>query len=68
MVAIIRKSETGSPLHQRKFQIQDRVMTNNHCLGTVIRLDRDDAGDYIVVSLDIIPGEFDYDPWELEII
>jgi len=69
MVAINRKSQTSNYLRrQRQFHIGDRVNTNNDCLGTVIRLDRDDGGDYIVVRLDILPGEFDYEPWELEII
>jgi len=67
MVAINRKNETATSFRrQRQFQIGDRVNTNNRCLGTVIRIDRDEAGDYIVVRLDILPGEFDYDPWELE--
>jgi len=67
MVAINRKYETGTFLRrQRQFQVGDRVNTNNNCLGTVIRTDRDDVGDYIVVRLDILPGEFDYDAWELE--
>ena len=67
MVAINRSSETGTYVRrQYRFQIGDRVMTNNRCLGTVIRIDRDDVEDYIVVRLDILPGEFDYDLWELE--
>ena len=67
MVAMNRKSETSNYLRrQRKFHIGDRVNTNNDCLGTVIRLDRDDLGEYIVVRLDILPGEFDYEPGELE--
>ncbi len=69
MGAINRKSETGNYLRrQRQFHVGDRINTNNQCVGTVIRLDRDEVGDYIVVRLDILPGEFDYDPWELEII
>ena len=67
MVVINRKSEKGNYLrHQLQFQIGDRVNTYNHCVGTVIRLDRDNVGDYIVVRLDILPGEFHYDPWELD--
>lgn len=67
MVALNRKFETGtSGRRECLFQIGDRVNTDNCCIGTVIRLDRDEVGDYIVVRLDILPGEFDYDPWELE--
>jgi len=67
VVAIIR--ETGTrPNHrrQRQFQIGDRVMTCNRRLGNVVRVDRDEIGDYIVACLDIIRGEFAYDPWDLE--
>ncbi|MDA8226354.1 MAG: hypothetical protein M0T74_01380 [Desulfitobacterium hafniense] len=54
-------------MHKRiKFQIGDRVITNNCRLGTVVRVDRDDLGEYAVVRLDILPGEFAYDPTDLE--
>lgn len=67
MVAINRNSETGSSLNRkRQFRIGDRIITTNQCLGTVIRIDHDDVGDFLVVRLDIMPGEFDYDSWELE--
>lgn len=61
------ESEKGSsPRRQRQFQIGDRVITSNCRLGTVVRVDRDGVGDYIVVRLDILPSEFTYDPWDLE--
>ncbi len=67
MLAINRESETGSSLsHQRQFQVGDRVETCNHCLGTVVRVDRDEIGVFIVARLDILPSEFAYDPWDLE--
>jgi len=67
MVAFNRNSETGTSLRRQcQFQIRDRIITNNRCLGTVIRIEHDEVGDYIVVRLDILPGEFDYDPGELE--
>lgn len=67
MITIIRESETRPSLRrQRKFQIGDRVITCNRCLGTVVRVDRDEIGDYIVARLDIIRGEFAYDPWDLQ--
>jgi hypothetical protein len=44
----------------------DRIITENYRLGTVVRLDRDDFGEYIVVELDLLKGQFAYDPWDLE--
>lgn len=62
-----RKFETGSSYRRkRQFQVGDRVTTSNNCLGTVVRVDRDEVGEYIVARLDILPGEFAYDPWDLE--
>jgi len=67
MIAINRKTGTGSSLHrQSQFQVGDRIETSNHCLGTVVRLDRDELGAFIVARLDILPGEFAYDSWDLE--
>lgn len=67
MLRINSESETGSSLrHQLQFQVGDRIKTCNHCLGTVVRVDRDEIGDFIVARLDVLPGEFAYDPWDLE--
>ena len=67
METIIREPETRSSLRrQRQFQIGDRVITCNRRFGTVVRVDRDEIGDYIVACLDIIRGEFAYDPWDLK--
>lgn len=67
MLAIKREQESVSPLRrQRQFQVGDRVITNNCRLGSVVRVDRDEQGDFLVVRLDILPGEFAYDPWDLE--
>lgn len=64
-----REFKTGISLRrQHPFQVGDRVETYNHCLGTVIRIDRDEVGVFIVVRLDILSGEFSYDPYDLEII
>lgn len=66
MLAINRESETGSSLrHQCQFQVGDRVETCNHCIGTVVRVDRDEIGEFFVAQLDILPGEFAYDAWDL---
>ncbi|SPF51845.1 conserved hypothetical protein [Candidatus Desulfosporosinus infrequens] len=54
--------------HQYQFQVGDRVETYNHCKGTVVRVDIEEGGVFIVVRLDIPYGEFVYDPYELEII
>ena len=69
MFTINSESIPGSSFHRhRKFEVGDRVNTCNNCLGTVVRIDRDEVGDYVVARLDILPGEFAYDPWDLEII
>jgi len=67
MLPINRGSEKSSSFrHQRQFHVGDRVETCNHCLGIVVRVDRDEIGVFIVAQLDILPGEFAYDPWDLE--
>ncbi|HZK85829.1 MAG TPA: hypothetical protein VFC58_14430 [Desulfosporosinus sp.] len=67
MLKISRQPETDYSLrHQRQFQVGVRVKTCNQCLGTVVRVDRDEVGIFIVARLDILPGEFAYDPWDLE--
>ena len=50
---------------RRKFEVGDRVETCNHCIGTVVRIDCDEIGVFIVARLDILPGEFAYDPYDL---
>jgi len=52
--------------NERLFEVGDRVETCNHCIGTVVRVDSDEIGVFIVARLDIIPGEFAYDPCDLE--
>jgi hypothetical protein len=67
MFPIKRESGTGSPNRRKsQFQVGDRAIAINSQSGTVIRVDRDESGDYIVLRLDILPGDFAYDPWELE--
>lgn len=62
-----RESEKGYFLrHKLQFHVGDRVETCNHCIGTVVRIDRDEIGIFVVAQLDILPGEFAYDPWDLE--
>ena len=53
-------------LNEHIFEVGDRVETCNHCIGTVVRVDRDEIGVFIVVQLNIIHGEFAYDPSDLE--
>lgn len=53
-------------MSRARLDVGDRVVTSNCRLGTVTRLDRDNMGDYIVVKLDLLRGEFAYDPWDLE--
>lgn len=62
-----REFKTAKSLRrQQQFQVGDRVETCNHCIGTVVRIDRDENGVFIVAQLDIVPREFAYDPNELE--
>jgi preprotein translocase subunit YajC len=67
MFSMNRDSESRSSSRtKRKFKVGDRVTTSNRCLGTVVRIDRDEVGEYVVARLDILPGEFAYDPWDLD--
>jgi len=64
---MIESKKSGSfPRHERLFEVGDRVVTCNHCIGTVVRVDRDKIGVFIVVRLDILPREFAYEPCDLE--
>jgi hypothetical protein len=64
------KYETPSKANiQRRglnLQVGDRVITNNSRLGTIIRMAKDSQGEYLIVQLDILPGEFAYDVSDLE--
>lgn len=69
MLTLNSKFKTAISLcNQQPFQVGDRVKTCNHRLGTVVRIDQDEIGTFIVARLDIIPREFAYDPDDLEII
>jgi preprotein translocase subunit YajC len=59
-------SQRKTSMAYKMFQRGDRVITNNSRLGTIVRVDKDDQGEYLVVNLDILPGEFAYDAWDLE--
>lgn len=64
---MIESKKTGSFFrHERQLEVGDRVETCNHCIGTVVRVDCDEIGVFVVARLDIIPGEFAYDPSDLE--
>ncbi|SPF34458.1 conserved hypothetical protein [Candidatus Desulfosporosinus infrequens] len=54
--------------HQHQFQVGDRVETYRHCKGTVVRVDTDENGVFIVVRFDTLYREFAYDPYDLKII
>lgn len=59
---------TPSSRKKHKFKVGDRIETFNNCRGTVVRIDRDEIGDYIVARLDAMPHEFAYDPDDLKAI
>ena len=54
--------------HQYQFQVGDRVETYNHCKGTVVRVDIDESGVFIVVKFKTLYSEFAYDPYDLKVI
>lgn len=66
MLATKFEQKSNSLRRITQYLVGDRVMTNNCRLGTVVRVDKDELGEYIVVRLDILPGEFAYDSWDLE--
>lgn len=66
MLAMTQDRNSTSFRKISRFQVGDRIMTNNCRLGTVVRLDKDELGEYIVVRLDILNGEFAYDYGDLE--
>jgi hypothetical protein len=66
MLAMMQDHNSTSLRKISRFRVGDRIMTNNCRLGTVVRLDKDELGEYIVVRLDILNGEFAYDYGDLE--
>ncbi|KLU63965.1 MULTISPECIES: hypothetical protein [Desulfosporosinus] len=61
--------ETNPLLMQdKKFQVGNRVKTNNDHKGTIVRVDRDEMGVFLVVQLDFSTHEFAYDQNELELL
>ncbi|SPF47515.1 conserved hypothetical protein [Candidatus Desulfosporosinus infrequens] len=61
--------KTSPTLHcQYQFRVGDRVEKFNHCKGTVVRVDIDESGVFIVVRFDMLYGEFTHDPYDLVII
>lgn len=49
-----------------KFKEGDRVITDNQKYGTVVRTEVDELGEYFVVQLDKLAGEYAYDSWDLK--
>jgi hypothetical protein len=64
----LKRDARSAPIFrtQSRFQVGDRVITCNCRLGTVVRIDKDELGEYVVVRLDILRGEFAYDLWDVE--
>ena len=60
------KTETSTFLQrQKQINLGDRIKTKNHREGTVVRVDRDEKGAFLVVRLDTLPHEFVYELDEL---
>ena len=64
-VAKYESTKTGIPDRFTKFKRGDRVLTYNSKTGTVVRHEKDEAGEYFVVQLDVLSGEYAYDAWDL---
>ncbi|AFM40447.1 hypothetical protein Desaci_1428 [Desulfosporosinus acidiphilus SJ4] len=54
--------------YKDQFQVGDHVETYRHCKGTVVRVDNDESGLFIVVRFETVYGEFAYDPYDLKVI
>lgn len=59
-------TKTGSPERMTRFKQGDRVITYNSKKGTIVRLDKDELGEYLVVQLDVLSGEYAYEPSDLK--
>ena len=69
MLAQNHECKTSPSLrHQYQFKVGDRVEKYNHCKGTVVRVDIDENGVFIVVRFDSLYRELAYDPYDLNII
>lgn len=66
MLAMTHEHNSNSLRRTTRFQVNDRVLTSNCRLGTVVRVDKDEFGEYMVVRLDILAGEFAYEYGDLE--
>lgn len=64
-VAKFESTKTGIPNRFPKFKRGDRVLTYNSKMGTVVRLEKDELGEYFVVQLDVLSGEYAYDAKDL---
>ncbi|AFM00806.1 MULTISPECIES: hypothetical protein [Desulfitobacterium] len=64
-VARYESTKTGIPDRLPKFKRGDRVLTYNSKMGTVVRLEKDEYGEYFVVQLDVLTGEYAYDAKDL---
>lgn len=66
MLAMTQEHNSNSLRRTTRFQVGDRVLTSNCRLGTIVRVDKDEFGEYMVVRLDILAGEFAYEYGDLE--
>lgn len=56
----------GQDLRKKQiYRIGDRVQTYNNRKGEIVRIERDEFGEYVVVKLDNLSWEYAYDPWDL---
>ncbi|MGE4272690.1 MAG: hypothetical protein ACRKFN_02290 [Desulfitobacterium sp.] len=64
-VAQYETTKHGIPFSLKKFKRGDRVITYNSILGTVVRLEKDEYGEYLIVQLDTLSGEYAYESRDL---
>ncbi|AGA69525.1 hypothetical protein Desdi_2082 [Desulfitobacterium dichloroeliminans LMG P-21439] len=55
----------GIPFSLQKLRRGDRVITYNSKMGTVVRLEKDEYGEYFIVQLDVMAGEYAYEARDL---
>lgn len=54
------------PRSPKPFAIGDRIVTKHYHLGTVAYTEKDEMGEYIVVTLDKMRGFYAYEPLDIK--
>ena len=65
----VRKQSDYSAFQRRYnqfFRTGDRIVTKNRYLGTVVGMERDESGEYVIVKLDSMSGTYAYESTDIE--